>query len=1267
MAPVAKSDSAKRLFKFVSGVFNGAFSPEKIHLYSADIALFLYSQTGKFQLVDACDALAVAIDQGYVPEKGQGVLKGFQAAFRSHNLEGSSLHKALGFSLDSTDEEIEAQEPALLSEAYRRQSVKRMFKCVSGILNGAFTADQIQMCSADVPVWCEHGDLTFSSLCDSLAAAIDQGYVPQKGQNVLKDLALSTHDGFAHSSLNKALGISSNLLDEEVHVEDGLITDDEAPAIQDTTSTEDRSTTDDKAPAIQERPRTEDCLTTDEEAPAIQEATNRSVRWQKRKRIQQPEVAEAEKPAVTMRLFKCVAGILNGAFPVGKSEECSADMRALCHHIDPTFENICDALAAAIDQEYVADQGLAVLRNLAPQMRDRGLTSQSRLALSLKIDLDKVKTTDAARRIFAHVKATLEGKCPEPLRPEDIAVWHSADDGEGDVFKDACDALAAVIEEAIMPAKALLELCDLAIEFTSHDLYDSHLHQALMRHLCPECKVNAPCSGPCTCRGSGLEACTKCKGSGKYKQPCRGCDGTGKGIGKGSGKGTGRYCPKCDGTGQKVLGECRECEGSGLVACLSCRLEPEVGLPRRLCTTCADVNQRAARSRETKERRNLSKEGPPQKGVSIEECAAGDLSRLQDLWTSRGGPGDLKAAWKVDNPLLTYKFKKRREVLRSILGREADILEGFHGTASENVLSIIDTGFDKGKRGAAVGQVHGSGEYFAKDPTISLDYCRGGEFMLVCRLTLGLASTYSGSNQAQDGDHVWVPHYGGSGCYVIAEPDQILPQFIVQFTNHTGSRVCPKLGQALQNGYSTKPPPEIVHVPNQRPCVMSREAATVLWMGFLHAHFSDDALRKDVLKFLETHAAPYLKGAKIQIVKGNFKKAHAILQKPMPRAMVHKLNSAPFIEQGSHRTICVEDAHGSPGQRCPRYIAGFCRGQNLRHTHPCFCSHPPRATHHAHFRLEHIDLDGAKGTEIRERFMASAPFHNGHPSIVSIKAIKNDTLSRCHEEYRKYLNTKHMDEPAEQELYHGTNNNILDVLYKHGLQPPSDCDASDACPVSGGKGLCTTLCDNTCVHCTEKHQWNRCHMYGLGIYLADMAQKSHRYVSQPKTGRSGRPTYRMIVCSVLGKSFQFEGHLKDGQCMHDVVNVRALDEEELDRFCEPCTVAKMNFGIGASIAGMDSSLWGRVVKDCSFWWQLHNGRRAAKHDEGLMWKWCATEECSAENREGSAEKSDLIFIKGLGDRCRPGYSVFNSEYIAFHPHQCLPKYEIEYEIKNEFF
>jgi hypothetical protein len=455
--------------------------------------------------------------------------------------------------------------------------------------------------------------------------------------------------------------------------------------------------------------------------------------------------------------------------------------------------------------------------------------------------------------------------------------------------------------------------------------------------------------------------------------------------------------------------------------------------------------------------------------------------------------------------------------------------------------------------------------------------------------------------------------------------------------------------------------------------MMLRATATVLWIGFLHGHISDETLEQDVRNFLTRHARDYMDGVTIQIVKGHFKKAHAILQTPMPRELVHKLNRLEFVEDGKRRTVCVEDAHGSPGQKCPKFIAGYCRGQNLRFTHPCWCDHPARPTEKARYELTPIALDSAKGVELHDKFMGSAPFHNGRPRVIGIKAIHNQVLSRCHEDYQEYLTTKHMEEPAVQELYHGTNNNILDILYKHGLQPPSDIQASEQCPKSGGKGVCTSLCDNDCKYCTEKHEWSKCHMYGLGIYLADMAQKSHRYVSQPKIGKAGRQTYRMVVCSVLGKSFQIEGHLRQPHSMHDVVNVRALTDESVNDmidYCPPCSPASQ-FGVGATIRGINGEIWGRVVADEGHCWRLDSGRIAKKETEGWRWSWhsapepaCST--CSTNDNFEVAEKSDLLFVKGLGSAVRPGFSVVNSEYIAFHPHQCLPKYEIEYELTGDW-
>jgi len=249
-----------------------------------------------------------------------------------------------------------------------------------------------------------------------------------------------------------------------------------------------------------------------------------------------------------------------------------------------------------------------------------------------------------------------------------------------------------------------------------------------------------------------------------------------------------------------------------------------------------------------------------------------------------------------------------------------------------------------------------------------------------------------------------------------------------------------------------------------------------------------------------------------------------------------------------------------------------------------------------------------------------------------------------------------------QELYHGTNNNILDILYKHGLQPPSDMEPSDQCPVSGGKGLCTSLCNNDCRFCVKKHEWKRCHMFGLGIYLADMAQKSHRYCSQPKR-QGGKEVYRIVICQVLGKSYKLEGHLRDGTAMHDIVNVRSCTEEDVDEWIETCHSCTVSSGVGANIQGSNGENWGMVVAYEGHCWRLSNGRIAKKSTEGIRWNWASTPGVSGDDLE-VAEKSDLLFVKGLGADARPNSSVVNSEYIAFHPNQCLPKYEVVYEIEG---
>jgi hypothetical protein len=720
---------------------------------------------------------------------------------------------------------------------------------------------------------------------------------------------------------------------------------------------------------------------------------------------------------------------------------------------------------------------------------------------------------------------------------------------------------------------------------------------------------------------------------------------------------------------------------------------------------------------------------------------------VKKFWEERGAVHvNMLGLWSISNPYLEWKYQKRRIDLEESLGYAPSELKGFHGSAARNILSIAENGFDAGRR---AGQVFGSGEYFAKDPNVSLSYCRRESFMLICQLTLGVESK---EYENQDGDHIWVP---SAKYYVVSSPAQVLPLYIVHFGNpHAGLYQSRSLTQKrrtddesallaqLANPYRTgaaqdkskinlcfniletkveacpavwwngdiepfsgevafdssnvkgdvpmarkivegkvvlvqrggvafatkvayakeagakallvmltspdepfvrmtaadtalhsfaaamirskdgKALVEVQHelrlmlthaerrggeeaVPPNRPCAMTAESTDLLWIGYLNHNFSDQQLESDVKLFLRREA-PRIVDPRVRIVRGKFTQAKVVLVESLARDAVHELCTKPFSECGRERFVTVDDAHGSQDQRCHRNIAKYCRGQNLRFVDPCWCAHSRLPTERATFTLQSIELGSAKGDEISGAFFKSTPFHDGSPQITAIKAVSNTQLERQHEHFRQYLTKKNGIAPRQLELYHGTNMNILDTVYTHGLFPPSDMEASEDCPVSGGKGLRTSLCNNDCSYCTKPHQWDRCHMFGLGIYLADIAQKSHRYVSAAPLDPSGRRLCKIVVCSVLmGDALEVQGHLQECDSMHCVQSLRAMDHGDLPK--------KINLV------------------------QAYSGKRPV-------------------------QEKDLLYIKGLGSSSRPGFSVFNSEFISFHPYQCLPRYEITYVI-----
>jgi len=205
-------------------------------------------------------------------------------------------------------------------------------------------------------------------------------------------------------------------------------------------------------------------------------------------------------------------------------------------------------------------------------------------------------------------------------------------------------------------------------------------------------------------------------------------------------------------------------------------------------------------------------------------------------------------------------------------------------------------------------------------------------------------------------------------------------------------------------------------------------------------------------------------------------------------------------------------------------------------------------------------------------------------------------------------------------------------------------------------------------------------MYGLGVYMADLAQKSHRYVREPEL-----------------RTVAAEAQTEAGW-----------------------------WGVGANIRGINGELWGQVVDDEETCWRLDSGRIAKKDTEGSKWNWenwmwdSWTEEytwsgdvcapCADSKQEvysmlwcrvclGSpfliegnllsasgmhdfcwcqdpseqletvpedwnvAQGHDAFYVRGLSGAQQAGLGVYNSEYIVFQPFQILPLYRVDYVLQ----
>jgi len=127
-------------------------------------------------------------------------------------------------------------------------------------------------------------------------------------------------------------------------------------------------------------------------------------------------------------------------------------------------------------------------------------------------------------------------------------------------------------------------------------------------------------------------------------------------------------------------------------------------------------------------------------------------------------------------------------------------------------------------------------------------------------------------------------------------------------------------------------------------------------------------------------------------------------------------------------------------------------------------------------------------------------------------------------------------------LFHGTAEPNLELIFKHGFVPPSDCNPDPLCKKSGHLAKissCTTLCDTTCHLCKFKHVWHKCHMFGLGVYFADQSSKSDIYVSDMNRNKKTRKSRKLLYCTVeLGKCERVKD-LSTADELHDRVLPKA--------------------------------------------------------------------------------------------------------------------------------
>eukprot|EP00755_Sulcionema_specki_P022801 Sspe_Gene.77380::Locus_48349_Transcript_2_2_Confidence_0.667_Length_1984::g.77380::m.77380 len=319
-------------------------------------------------------------------------------------------------------------------------------------------------------------------------------------------------------------------------------------------------------------------------------------------------------------------------------------------------------------------------------------------------------------------------------------------------------------------------------------------------------------------------------------------------------------------------------------------------------------------------------EGPAVRTADLMvQVSRAKLGLLQEKWKHFMNQ-PLVRAWELRNEALTMRFRATQYNMTVLDGKKPDMIEGFHGTAEQNVLSIATQGFDPLLRS---GQVYGAGEYFAKSPQVSEHYCNGGAFMFMCQLVLG----------EQDVDHIWVDDMK---YYVLKQREgqvQALPQYLLQFRD-SASPLAKELSEKTVTAEDDKASflaMQAMQKGGGRPC-RDRTEGTLEQARTRHVHLGwlDSKLLQHGQKELEADVTDFLRGHGVKKViedrNGTRVGAFVELKVPITQEQFGELNTRLY--HGKYR-ISVDDESprviAESRRVCPKLTGPgkYCRGWNL--------------------------------------------------------------------------------------------------------------------------------------------------------------------------------------------------------------------------------------------------------------------------------------------------------------------------------------------------